>query len=276
MRRGTRIRGAPALKGFHMNDLFSLAGQTALITGGSRGIGAMIAEGFLRAGARVYISSRKPAACIETAGRLSALGGCEALPADVSSVEGVQDLVSQYSARESALSILVNNAGAVWGAGFASFPEAGWDKVLDLNLKSPFFLTQALHGPLKAAASPTRPAKVINIASIDGLSVAPTDTYSYAASKAGLIHLTKQMALGLARDNIMVSAIAPGAFSSEMNKDARDNPDDVAGKIPAGRIGKPSDMAGAAVFLASAAGDYVVGSTLTVDGGAAFARLAIG
>jgi NAD(P)-dependent dehydrogenase (short-subunit alcohol dehydrogenase family) len=259
-----------------MNDLFSLAGRTALITGGSRGIGEMIAEGFLRAGAKVYISSRKPAACIETAERLSVHGVCEPLPADVSNVEGVRDLVRRYGEKESALDVLVNNAGAVWGAGFSAFPEAGWDKVLDLNLKSPFFLTQALHELLKAAASTGRPSKVINIASIDGLSVAPTDTYSYAASKAGLIHLTKQMALALARDNIMVSAIAPGAFSSEMNKDARDNPDDVAGKIPAGRIGRSSDMAGAAVFLASSAGDYVVGSTLTVDGGAAFARLAIG
>ena len=255
-----------------MQDLFSLAGRTALITGGSRGIGRMIAAGFLRAGARVYISARKAAACDATALELSALGPCASLPADVSTEAGMHALVAAYSARESHLDILVNNAGAAWGAPFDEFPEAGWDKVVDLNLKSPFFLTQALHGQLLAGAARGHCAKVIHIASIDGVSVNPQETYSYAASKAGLIHLTRRMALRLAPEGIVVSAIAPGAFASDMNRTARDHGDEVAKHIPAGRIGTDDDMAGAAIYLASRAGDYVVGSTLVVDGGVTHAR----
>ena len=249
-----------------MNDLFSLKGRTALITGGSRGIGRMIAEGFLAQGARVYISSRKAAVCDQTAKELSALGFCASLPADVSNVEGVRALAAAFAAREGKLDILVNNAGAAWAAEFAAFPENGWDKVVDTNLKAPFFLTQALMPQLKAAAK-SRVAKVINIASIDGVSVNPMETYSYAASKSGLIHLTRRMALQLAKDNIVCSAIAPGPFASDMNIDARDNADDVAKRVPVGRIGTKEDMAGAAIYLASRAGDYVVGSTLIVDGG---------
>ncbi|MGZ5216985.1 MAG: SDR family oxidoreductase [Caldimonas sp.] len=255
-----------------MNDLFSLAGRTALITGGSRGIGRMIAAGFLAQGARVYVSSRKAEACERTAAELSAAGPCFALPADVSGLEGVAALAAAFAARETKLDILVNNAGAAWGEAFDTFPEKGWDKVVDLNLKTPFFLTQALIGPLRAAASEERPAKVINIASIDGISVNPQETYSYAASKAGLIQLTRRMALRLAKDHIVVSAIAPGAFASEMNRDARDHGDEIARRIPAGRIGRDEDMAGAAIYLASRAGDYVVGSTLIVDGGVTHAR----
>ncbi len=255
-----------------MNDLFSLAGRSALITGGSRGIGRMIAAGFLKAGARVTISSRKAAACDAAAAELSALGPCVSLPMDVSTVDGARALAAAYSAREPQLDILVNNAGAAWGADFDEFPESGWDKVVDLNLKSPFFLTQALHGALKAGAASGRCAKVINIASIDGVSVNPQETYSYAASKAGLIHLTRRMALRLAGDGIVVSAIAPGAFASDMNKVARDHGDEVARRIPAGRIGVDDDMAGAAIYLASRAGDYVLGSTLIVDGGVTYAR----
>ena len=254
-----------------MNDLFSLTGRTALITGGSRGIGRMIAQGFLAHGARVYISARKADACDQTAAELCALGPCVSLPADVSSIEGCRALAAAFAAREEKLDILVNNAGAAWGAPFGEFPEAGWDKVVDLNMKAPFFLTQALNALLRNAAA-TRPAKVINIASIDGLSVNPWETFSYAASKAGLIHLTKRMALHLAKENIVVSAIAPGAFASEMNREARDHGEETARRIPAGRIGQTEDMAGAAVFLASRAGDYVVGATLVVDGGASFAR----
>ena len=254
-----------------MQNLFSLQGRTALITGGSRGIGRMIAEGFLAQGAKVYISSRKAKACDQTAAELSTLGTCISLPGDVSTVEGAHALVAAYAQREDALDILVNNAGAAWGAPFDEFPESGWDKVVDLNLKAPFFLTQALHAHLCKAAK-SHVAKVINIASIDGVSVNPLETYSYAASKAGLIHMTRRMALRLAKDNIAVTAIAPGAFASEMNKEARDHAEMVSSHIPAGRIGTVEDMAGAAIYLASRAGDYVVGSTLVVDGGVTHAR----
>ena len=254
-----------------MKHLFSLEGRTALITGGSRGIGRMIAEGFLAHGARVYISSRKAAACDQAAAELSTLGTCVSLPADVSTVEGAKALAAAFAALEGQLDILVNNAGAAWGAPFADFPESGWDKVVDLNLKAPFFLTQALH-PQLCLAGKGRVAKVINIASIDGVSVNPLETYSYAASKSGLIHLTRRMALRLAKDNIAVSAIAPGAFASDMNRDARDHADVVSARIPAGRVGTVEDMAGAAIYLASRAGDYVMGATLVVDGGVTHAR----
>ncbi len=254
-----------------MSKLFSLDGRVALITGGSRGIGRMIAEGFLKQGARVYISARHAEVCDATAAELSKLGPCVSLPADVSTPAGVAALVAAFSAKEAKLDILVNNAGAAWGAPFDEFPEKGWDKVVDLNLKTPFFLTQALHGLLKAAAA-SQPAKVINIASIDGQTVNPMETYSYAASKAGLIHLSKRMALRLVEDNIVLNAICPGAFASEMNRAARDEAEVVAARIPARRIGVDDDMAAAAIYLASRAGDYVVGTTLTVDGGVNLVR----
>lgn len=254
-----------------MRNLFSLEGRVALVTGGSRGIGRMIAAGFLAHGATVYISSRKADSCDETARELSSIGPCFSLPADVSSVEGARGLATEFTQRSGHLDILVNNAGAAWGETFDTFPEKGWDKVVDLNLKSPFFLTQALHEALRKGAT-ARPAKVINIASIDGVSVNPLETYSYAASKAGLIHLTRRMSLRLVQDNIVVSGIAPGAFASDMNRAARDHGDEVARRIPAGRIGAAEDMAGAAIYLASRAGDYVVGQTIVVDGGATLAR----
>ena len=254
-----------------MTDLFSLKGRIALVTGGSRGIGRMIAAGFLAQGAKVYISSRKVADCDATAKALSAHGECISLPGDVSAMDGINALVAAYATHESTLDILVNNAGAAWGETFDTFPEKGWDKVVDLNLKTPFFLTQALIEPLRAAAK-TQPAKVINIASIDGISVNQQETYSYAASKAGLIQLTRRMALRLAQDNIVVSAIAPGAFASEMNRVARDHAEETAKRIPAGRIGRDEDMAGGAIYLASRAGDYVMGSTLVIDGGVTHAR----
>jgi NAD(P)-dependent dehydrogenase (short-subunit alcohol dehydrogenase family) len=254
-----------------MDDLFSLKGRVALVTGGSRGIGRMIAAGFLKQGAKVYISARKAEACDATAKELSELGTCLSIPADVSSLEGARALAHEIDRREGALDILVNNAGAAWGEDFDTFPEKGWDKVVDLNMKTPFFLTQALHEALKKAAK-SRPAKVINIASIDGISVNAWETYSYTASKAGLIHLTRRMALRLAQDNIVVSGIAPGPFASEMNKQARDHADEVGKRVPIGRIGGDDDMAGAAIFLASRAGDYVVGETIVVDGGVTHAR----
>ena len=254
-----------------MDKLFSLEGRIALITGGSRGIGRMIAAGFLAQGATVYISSRKAQVCDQAASELAALGHCVSLPADVSTVAGAQALATAFAAHEQQLDILVNNAGAAWGAPFDDFPESGWDKVVDLNLKAPFFLTQALAAHLRLAGK-QRVAKVINIASIDGVSVNPLETYSYAASKAGLVHLTRRMALRLIQDNIAVTAIAPGAFASEMNREARDRSAEVAAQIPAGRIGVDQDMAGAAIYLASRAGDYVVGETLVVDGGVTLKR----
>ena len=255
-----------------MKDLFSLKGRTALITGGSRGIGKMIAEGFLHQGAKVYISARKGGPCEETAKELSKIGPCIALPLDASGAEGAKKMAALYLKHEKTLDILVNNAGAAWGAAFDEFPESGWDKVMDLNVKTPFFLTQALHGALKAAATKDKLAKVINIASVDGISVNMQETYSYAASKSGLMHLTKRMAMRLIRDNIVVTAIAPGAFASDMNRDARDHGDALSKVIPSRRIGTAEDMAGAAIFLASRAGDYVIGSTLIVDGGVTYAR----
>ena len=255
-----------------MSRLFSLEGRVALITGGSRGIGRMIAAGFLQQGAKVYISARKASACDAAAAELSQIGPCVSLPADVSTAAGIAGLVAAFSAHEARLDILVNNAGAAWGAPFDEFPESGWDKVVNLNLKSPFFLTQALHAALKAGAAGGQAAKVINIASIDGQTVNPQETYSYAASKAGLIHLSKSMALRLIQDNIVVNAICPGAFASEMNKLARDHGEAVAARIPARRVGVDDDMAAAAIYLASRAGDYVVGTTLTVDGGVNLVR----
>jgi 2-deoxy-D-gluconate 3-dehydrogenase len=255
-------------------DLFSLEGRTALVTGGSRGIGRMIAAGFIEQGAKVYISSRKAEQCDAAAAALSQSGGtCISLPQDISTVEGCRALAERIGEREEKLDILVNNAGAAWGAEFEDFPESGWDKVLNLNLKSPFFLTQALQGRLAAAGSPERPAKVIMVASIDGMKLNPQETYSYHASKAGLIYLTRRMAARLIREWIAVTAIAPGAFASDMNRAARDHGDEVARRIPMRRIGRDEDMAGVAIYLASRAGDYVVGETIAVDGGVALANL---
>jgi len=254
-------------------DLFSLKGRTALVTGGSRGIGRMIAAGFVAAGAKVYISSRKPDACDATAAELSANGGeCISLPQDVSTVEGCAALAGAYAQHEDHLDILVNNAGAAWLAEFDAFPEKGWDKVMDLNLKSPFFLTQALAPALRASGTHARPAKVINIASIDGIRPNPQETYSYQASKSGLIHLTRRMAGRLIEDNIVVTAIAPGAFASDMNITARDEAEAVAARIPSRRIGTDEDMQGVAIYLASRAGDYAVGITIAVDGGVTYAN----
>jgi len=253
------------------SNLFSLQGKVALVTGGSRGIGKMIAEGFIAQGAIVYISSRKADICNAVAEELGP--NCFSLPQDVSNIAGCQTLAASFAEAESHLDILVNNAGAAWGMPFEEFSEAGWDKVMDLNLKSPFFLLQALHDSLKAGASQQQPAKVINITSVDGLRLNPWDTYSYHASKSALIYLTKRLAAKLITDQINVTSIAPGAFPSEMNRAARDHGDEVAAGIPSGRIGVAEDMAGAAIFLASRAGDYVVGDTITVDGGIVHASL---
>jgi NAD(P)-dependent dehydrogenase (short-subunit alcohol dehydrogenase family) len=253
------------------SKLFSLEGKVALVTGGSRGIGKMIVEGFLAQGATVYISSRKRDVCDAVAQELGPK--CFSLPQDVSNVEGCKALAAAFSEKESKLDILVNNAGAAWGMPFEDFSEHGWDRVMDLNLKSPFFLLQALHGSLKAAGSADQPAKVINITSIDGQRLNPWDTYSYHASKSALIYLTKRLAARLVSDHINVTSIAPGAFPSEMNRAARDHADQVAESIPCKRIGVAEDMAGTAIYLASRAGNYVIGDTISVDGGIVHASL---
>ncbi len=254
-----------------MNSIFRLDGRVALITGGSRNIGAWIAEAFVAQGAKVYISARKADACFAMAEKLGP--NCIALPQDVSTVAGCHALAKQFAEHETKLDILVNNAGAAWAEPFEQFPEKGWDKVMDLNVKSPFFLTQALFEQLKAAASPDQPAKVINITSIDGQRLNPWEHYSYQTSKAALIMLTKKMAAHLIPNNIVVQSLAPGAYPSEMNKAARDHADEVGKSIPANRVGRPEDIAAGAVYLASRAGDYVVGHTLNVDGGLVSAEL---
>ena len=259
-------------------NLFSLQGRIAVVTGGSRGIGKMIAGGFLAYGAsKVYITARKAGPCEETAKELTAKypGECIALPIDMSTVEGCNKLADELIKREPKIDILVNNAGAAWGAPFDEFPESGWDKVMNLNVKSLFFLTKALAKPLRAAATFEKPGKVINIASIDGMSVNPLETYSYQASKAAVIHLTRRLAARLIKDNINVTAICPGAFQSDMNTAARDHADAVAQAIPSKRIGAPEDMAGIAIYLASRAGDYVVGNSIAVDGGIVYANLSL-
>lgn len=247
-----------------LDPLFRLDGRIALVTGGSRGIGRMIAEGFVAAGATVYVTSRNAEACEETA---RALGpACHPLPADISTTEGIAALARALSARHDRLDILVNNAGAAWNASLETFPEAGWDKVMGLNVKTPFFLVQALLPNLRRAAQ-AQPAKVINVASVDGLRINPWGVYSYQASKAALVHLTRRLAAELIRQGIVVTALAPGAFPSEMNKAARENPEAMAKAIPAGRVGMAQDIMAAAVYLARRGGDYVVGSALAVDGG---------
>ena len=255
-----------------LHSLFNLDGRTVLITGGSRGIGKMMVEGYLAAGCkRIYISARKAeqiSATVEEFGD-QVIG----IPSDLSKVEGCQYLAEQISNNEDALDILVNNAGAAWGEEFSTHAEKGWDRTMDLNVKGLFYLTQALHPLLKKAASFDRPAKVINIASIDGLKINPWQTYSYQASKAAVIHLTRRLAAELITDNIQVSGIAPGAFQSEMNKAARDHGDEVGKNIPYPRIGAPEDIAGVAIFLASRAGDYIVGETVVCDGGIVNASL---
>ena len=257
-------------QGERVSDLFSIEGKTALVTGGSRGIGAMIARGFVEAGATVYISSRKKDVCDEMAAELSKLGTCVSLPADLSTEAACIDLAAEIASRESRLHILVNNAGATWGAPLAEFPADAWDKVLDLNVKAPFFLTRALLPQLEAAATADDPARVINIGSIDAIQVPMLETYSYSSSKAAIHQLTRHLARNLGRKHITVNAIAPGPFESKMMAATlRDFGDDIARSSPLGRIGRPDDMAGAAIFLASRAGAYVTGAVLPVDGGIA-------
>lgn len=251
-----------------MKDLFSIEGKAALVTGGSRGIGLMIARGFVEAGARVYVASRKPEACDEVAAELSKTGSCVSLPADLGTEEGARGLAEALARRESALHVLVNNAGANWGAPLAEYPDAAWDKVLALNVKAVFHLTRACLPLLEKAARPGDPARVINIGSIDGIAVPLLETYAYSASKAAVHHLTRALAVRLAKHNVTVNAVAPGPFESKMMAATLDAfRDQIVASCPLGRIGEPEDMAGVAIYLASRAAAYVTGTVIPVDGG---------
>jgi NAD(P)-dependent dehydrogenase (short-subunit alcohol dehydrogenase family) len=252
----------------NVQDLFSIAGKVAVVTGGSRGIGLMIARGFVESGAKVYISARKKEACDATAAMLSEIGQCISIPADLSTTAGCKHLADELAAREPAINILVNNAGAAWGASLEEYPEAGFDKVMDINVKGVFFLTQALLPMLERAARPDDPARVINIGSIDGLKVPSIENYAYSPSKAAVHHMTRVLAVKLGPRGITVNAVAPGPFESHMTKWMLENyQDSIEAQCPMKRIGRPADMAGVALYLASRAGAYVNGVVIPVDGG---------
>ncbi len=251
-----------------MKDLFDVSGKVALVTGGSRGIGEMIAEGFVANGVKTYISARKADACEATAARLSETGECISIPADLSSAEGIAALVDEIKGREDKLDILVNNAGAAWGEPIETFPEAAWDKVMTINVKSPFFLTQALLPLLENAASADDPARVIMVGSIDGLNVNAMPTFAYGPSKAAVHHLARTLASHLAPRNITANAIAPGLFPSQMTAKVIERMgEQIAQGTPLKRHGRPEDMAGVAIYLASKAASFVTGVVIPVDGG---------
>jgi NAD(P)-dependent dehydrogenase (short-subunit alcohol dehydrogenase family) len=253
-----------------VSDLFDITGKTALVTGGSRGIGLMIARGLVQAGARVIVSSRKSADVEAAAAELAALGDCHAIPADISTQEGAQALAAAARERFPSLSILVNNAGAAWGAPLEEFPASGWQKVLSTNVEGIFHLTVALLPQLREAASAEDPARVINIGSINGLEPPSVENYSYSASKAAVHMLTRHLAKRLASEHITVNAIAPGPFQSKMMSYALDDPatrEAIEQGVPLGRIGSPDDVAGLTLFLGSRAGAYVTGTVIPLDGG---------
>jgi NAD(P)-dependent dehydrogenase (short-subunit alcohol dehydrogenase family) len=249
-------------------DLFDLTGKVAVVTGGTRGIGLMMARGLMQAGASVYVSSRKPEAGKAAVDELSAYGRVTSLPADLSSEEECVRLAAEVGRSEERIHILVNNAGATWGAPLTEFPASAWDKVLNLNLKAPFFLTRAFLPLLEKAATADDPARVINVGSIDGLRVPEAATYSYSASKAGVHQLTRVLARELGPRNITVNAVAPGPFESKMMAATLEAfGEQIAAASPLGRIGRPDDMAGVAVYLSGRGGSYVTGAVVPVDGG---------
>jgi len=250
-----------------MKNLFDVAGKVAVVTGGSRGIGAMIARGFVENGVRTYLTARKEEALNATVEELSALGECIAIPSNLGTLEGVAAFAAAIRDREEQLHILVNNAGATWGAEFDEFPESGWDKIMDLNVKSLFFLTQQLAGALRAAGTAEDPARVINIGSINGFTHSHMNNYSYSASKAAVHHLTRHLGADLAADYINVNAIAPGFFPSKMTAHMLEHAEEMVKDIPRGRLGNPEDAAGTAIYLSSRASAWVTGHTLALDGG---------
>jgi len=253
-----------------LGQLFGLPGKTALVTGGTRGIGLMMARGLLQAGARVIVSSRKPDACAQAVEQLSAFGPVRAVPADLSRQDECRRLAQDVLAETDRLHVLVNNAGATWGEPLATFPTSAWDKVLDLNLKSPFWLIQELLPALRQAGTHDDPARIINIGSIDAIHVSPIPTYSYSSSKAALHQLTRVLARELGPQHITVNAVAPGPFQSKMMAATLDAfGEAIAAGAPMRRIGRDDDMAGTAIFLASRAGSYVNGAIIPVDGGIA-------
>lgn len=253
-----------------MRNLFSVEGKVVLVTGGSRGIGEMIARGYVENGAKVYISSRKADVCQRLADELSEYGTCIPLPFDLGGMEGIVGLAAAIAEREPKLDVLINNAGATWGAPIDEYPEDGWDKTVDLNVKSIFFLTQKLLPQLRAAASPENPSRVINIASVNGIEPPALETYAYSTSKAGCIMLTRHLAKRLAREHIRVNAIAPGPFPSKMMAATLAQAGDaIANNNPSGRIGQPEDIAGVAIFLGSRASAYTTGAVVPCDGGSA-------
>jgi NAD(P)-dependent dehydrogenase (short-subunit alcohol dehydrogenase family) len=250
--------------------LFDLSGKVAVVTGGTRGIGLMMARGLLQAGARVYLSSRKAEAGDAAVAELAEFGTVVSVPADLSREEECVRLAEEVGRAEQQVHILVNNAGATWGEPLETFPASAWDKLVDLNLKAPFFLTRAFLPLLEAAGTADDPARIINVGSIDGLHVNPMPTYSYAATKAGVHQLTRVLAKELGPRQITVNAVAPGPFESKMMAATLAAAgQEIAAKSPLGRIGRPDDMAGVVVYLASRAGAYVTGAVIPVDGGIA-------
>ncbi len=253
-----------------ISELFNVSGKVAVVTGGSRGIGEMISSGFLANGVKVYITARKEGPLVAKAEELAKKydGVCIPIACDLSSAVGIDYFLKKIREKEDAIDFLINNAGAAWGQPFDKFSEAGWDKVMDLNVKSLFFLTQKLTEMLKVRASSNNPSRVINIGSIDGLNVPAFETYSYSTSKAAVHHLTRVMAAKLVKENILVNAIAPGPYPSQMLGSAVEHDySETARKNPRSRVGLPEDIAGLAIFLCSQAGSYIVGETIASDGG---------